>query len=125
MHLAGFERLLSSLNGRGTLEQPVDPANTPTLPILAVPSDCVDDQNFLQIWSFGEPFVATGCLVKAKLSWNPQYFINQYGKELCSIEDCVTGKSMRTTVRFFFEQFGKPSEERPCLKLKVQSSFIH
>ena len=125
MLLAGFfECLLSGLNGRGTLEWPVDPSNTLTLPILTVPSDFVSEQNFLHIWTFGKPFIATGCLVKANLSWSPQYFIDQYGGQLCSIEDCMTGKSMHTTVRSFFEWFGKPSEEWPCLKLKVLSSFI-
>src|SRR5258708_29287059 len=31
---------------------------------------------------------------------------------------------MHTTVQSFFDWFGKPSEEQPCLKLKVLSSFI-
>jgi hypothetical protein len=101
---------------------PVSKASAPLgePPHLAVPTvTCADLslEKFQCLWrKGGVPLVLTGLLEKFKLSWDPQYFIENYGDEQCLLHNCVDGSVAEGTVAEFFESFQKDSGTSVKLK---------
>jgi hypothetical protein len=76
----------------------------------------LSDNEFLRHWSEGKPIVVTD--VKQQGEWGPEYFISRYRTTPVVVEDCETGRSWKSTVADFFDQFLK-HDERTIWKLKV------
>lgn len=72
---------------------------------------------FLQLWSEGIPFVITD--VKRRCKWDPQHFIDRYGKIDVTLEDCETGELLESTVAKYFQTFLSPDKRDRTWKLKV------
>lgn len=75
--------------------------------------------SFSSLWTFGVPILVKGVLPRFKLTWTPEYFIQQYGDQSCLVIECQTDTNKRVSVRQFFEQFGKYEGRTECWKLKV------
>lgn len=75
--------------------------------------------SFSSLWSLGVPILVKGVLPRFKLTWTPEYFIQQYGEQNCLIIECQTDTNKRVTVKEFFGWFGKYGERKECWKLKV------
>ena len=75
--------------------------------------------SFSSLWRFGVPILVKDVLPRFKLTWTPEYFIQQYGDQSCLVIECQTEINKRVSVRQFFEQFGKYEERTECWKLKV------
>jgi [histone H3]-dimethyl-L-lysine9 demethylase len=75
--------------------------------------------SFSSLWTFGVPILVKDVLPRFKLTWTPEYFIQQYGDQSCLVIECQTDINKRVSVRQFFEQFGKYEGRTGCWKLKV------
>ena len=75
--------------------------------------------SFSSLWTFGVPILVKDVLPRFKLTWTPEYFIQQYGDQSCLVIECQTDVNKRVSVREFFEQFGKYEGRTQCWKLKV------
>lgn len=75
--------------------------------------------SFSSLWRFGVPILVKDVLPRFKLTWTPEYFIQQYGDQSCLVIECQTDVNKRVSVRQFFEQFGKYEGRTECWKLKV------
>jgi lysine-specific demethylase 3 len=75
--------------------------------------------SFSSLWALGVPILVKDVLPRFKLTWTPEYFIQQYGDQSCLVIECQTDTNKRISVRQFFEQFGKYEGRTECLKLKV------
>ena len=75
--------------------------------------------SFSSLWTFGVPILVKDVLPRFKLTWTPEHFIQQYGDQSCLVIECQTDTNKRTSVRQFFEQFGKYEGRTECWKLKV------
>ena len=76
---------------------------------------------FSDLWEKGLPLLAKDILPRFKLTWNPEYFVDKYGDQSCSIVECQTDLIRNMCVREFFEQFGKYENRSECWKLKVRN----
>ena len=104
----------------------------PTHPIQIIPANLYDPPKvstsprtpspaFASLWRLGLPLLVKGVLERFKIRWNPQYFIERYGDQLCLIIECQTEANRRTHVANFFQQFGQYKDRTECWKLKVDS----
>ena len=75
--------------------------------------------SFSSLWTLGVPIMVKDVLPRFKLTWTPEYFIQQYGDQSCLVIECQTDTNKRVSVRGFFEQFGKYEGRTECWKLKV------
>ena len=74
---------------------------------------------FTSLWTLGVPILVKDVLPRFKLTWTPEYFMQQYGEQGCLVIECQTDMNKRVSVREFFEQFGKYEGRTECWKLKV------
>jgi hypothetical protein len=86
-------------------------------PIIAS-SELTQDE-FTQLWKLHAPIVVSGVSPTDGSRWTPQYIAETYGSENCPIENCQTGEQKISTVREFFDMYGKGTSEP--WKLKVNS----
>ena len=83
------------------------------------PSSASPPPSFTSLWILGVPILVKDVLPRFKLTWTPEYFIQQYGDQSCLVIECQTDINKRVSVREFFEQFGKYEGRTECWKLKV------
>jgi [histone H3]-dimethyl-L-lysine9 demethylase len=76
------------------------------------------EETFRRVWEKGIPLVVTGLLPKFTITWTPEYFIEKYPTQSCSIVECRTDATKRMTVGDFFKMFGKYEGRNECWKLK-------
>ena len=76
------------------------------------------EEAFRQVWEKGVPLVITGVLSKFSIKWTPEYFIQKYPTQSCSIVECRTDATKRMTVGEFFKMFGTYEGRTECWKLK-------
>jgi hypothetical protein len=106
---------------------PENAAYTPTIshPTPLFDIDQLDHDVFRSLWAKGNPLVVDGVLSKMNVSWTPEFFIEEFGKEECSIVDCQSDEVKSTTVKEFFATFGNfNSRNQHVWKLKVPSSIL-
>ncbi|TFY68723.1 hypothetical protein EVG20_g3448 [Dentipellis fragilis] len=106
-------------------QKPVEPAAadpaTDDIPseITQVFSDSeLTEDIFREAWRQGYPLVVTDQLSKFAIGWTPEYFIEKYGEQECSIVECQTNETKQTTVGEFFKQFKTREGRTGCWKLK-------
>ena len=75
--------------------------------------------SFASLWTLGIPILVKDVLPRFKLTWTPEYFIQQYGEQNCLVIECQTDVNRRLSVREFFGKFGKYEGRTECWKLKV------
>jgi [histone H3]-dimethyl-L-lysine9 demethylase len=92
------------------------------LPFIKANLSSIHEKDFRKLWNLSQPLVVTSCLDNFKISWTPEYFIDNYGKEQCFLVDCDTEQYVKSTVGKFFEEFSMSDAKRP-LKLKVCSPW--
>ena len=80
--------------------------------------------SFSSLWTLGVPILVKDVLPRFKLTWTPEYFMQRYGEECCSVIECQTDMNKSVSVRKFFEQFGKYEGRTGCWKLKVSVFFF-
>lgn len=96
-----------------------DPAGIDSLNFQESHYSEISDILFQSIWQKGETIVVTGLLDKMNIQWTPEYFIQHYGNNICSITDCDTEMVHKSDVSSFFQLFGGYSERgESILKLK-------
>ncbi|KAL1742882.1 hypothetical protein HDZ31DRAFT_83810 [Schizophyllum fasciatum] len=83
---------------------------TPSFAIRRIAYEDVTEDLMRSYLSRGEPLIVTGLEHRMKVSWTPEYFIEQYGDRSCLITNCVDEKNKQITVKEFFETFGKYEE---------------
>lgn len=105
----------------GTWRKEVDPSEVDSVPLLVLRHEDLTEEIFRTEWRKGEPLVVTGLLPRFKMPWNPDYFIETYGHEPCTLVECQTNVETPSTVQGFFKQFGKFQGRLGQLKLKVPS----
>ena len=97
-----------------------DPApSPPSSPNSPSSSSTSLPPSFASLWSLGVPILVKDVLPRFKLTWTPEYFMQQYGEQSCLVIECQTDMNKRVSVRQFFEQFGKYEGRTECWKLKV------
>ena len=113
------------------VDQPYTPKNlsqrtiaVPTRKIHRFPDSVLTPETFPEIWALGLPLVVTDVLLKFKIKWTPEYFIQKYGSQSCLIIECQTEMNKRVTVGEFFSSFGKYEGREDCWKLKVIFSSL-
>ncbi|KZW00096.1 hypothetical protein EXIGLDRAFT_176255 [Exidia glandulosa HHB12029] len=84
--------------------------------VITVTASDMTSERFASIWSHGAPFLVRDLASDPRL-WSPQYFMDAFGPDACTVEDCQTGNMEDVTVSAFFKQFSKPSR-KASLKLK-------
>lgn len=103
--------------------RPEDPSGIECHPYSIYHHSELTDALFRTIWANGETLVVIGLKDKLKYPWTPEWFIEQYGEQQCSITDCVTEETHVSQVRNFFSQFGRlAGRDGKILKLKVSWS---
>lgn len=89
------------------------------LPVPYIDHSLLPLEEFQALWRTGGiPLVLTGMLDRFKLPWDPQYFIDMYGEELCLVHDCSDGSVQNATVAGFFSAFLDPDGGGTSSKLK-------
>jgi hypothetical protein len=88
------------------------------LPFIKTSVKDITEENFKELWGLGQPIVLTDCLERFKVSWTPGYFIKKYRNVECLLVNCLSDKTLQSTVGKFFQQFLSPAAKQP-LKLKV------
>ncbi|KZV86429.1 Clavaminate synthase-like protein [Exidia glandulosa HHB12029] len=73
---------------------------------------------FRALWAEGEPIVVEGLLDRSSIPWTPQYFMQEFGTEVCVVIECQTDANKRVTVEEFFQKFGEYADRDGCWKLK-------
>ncbi|KAI1787853.1 hypothetical protein LXA43DRAFT_895611 [Ganoderma leucocontextum] len=77
------------------------------------------EEKFNSLWRIRKPILVTGLHEDFQTPWTPEYFIEQYGRTPCEVEDCQTGRSHTCTVADFFSLFNHSDDtSRRILKLK-------
>ncbi|KAA1472527.1 Clavaminate synthase-like protein [Dentipellis sp. KUC8613] len=76
------------------------------------------EDTFREVWKQGYPLVVTDQLSKFAIGWTPEYFIEKYGQQECTIVECQTNENKQTTVGEFFKQFKTREGRKGCWKLK-------
>jgi lysine-specific demethylase 3 len=79
---------------------------------------------FSSLWEKGLPLLVKDVLPRFKLTWNPEYFINEYGGQSCTIVECQTELTRSVCVKDFFAWFGNYENRSECWKLKVRTNFL-
>lgn len=79
----------------------------------------LSEERFKAFWSSRRPFVVKDLQKDLQASWEPAFFIRQYGSTVCEVQDCETGKEWTCTVAEFFSLFGRAEIPDKILKLKV------
>ena len=80
------------------------------------------EELFRQVWSIGDPLVVTGVLEKFRVQWTPEYFCNNYGRQICTIVECQSETIKEVTVEKFFSGFGNyENRSTSNWKLKVRT----
>jgi hypothetical protein len=80
-------------------------------------TDTFNDLEFLRHWSQGLPAVVGP--IQYQGHWGPEYFIERYGTESVTLEDCETGETKPTTVADFFQSLLITDRRTHIWKLKV------
>ena len=81
----------------------------------------ISPQEFLQhLWPKGHPLVIRG--VKKKGKWDPGYWIERYGHECVTLENCETGETKASTVGEYLSTYGEMSPRKEIWKLKARLS---
>ena len=83
----------------------------------------LSEEHFKAFWSSRRPFVVKDLQNDLQASWEPAFFIQQYGGTLCEVQDCETGNEWSCTVAEFFSSFGRAEVPERILKLKVSHLF--
>lgn len=80
-----------------------------------------NENGMRQLLSQGVPFVVNN--IQLRGAYDPNYFINKYHGESCSIHYVNTGQVEKTTVDKYFRTFGdlRPSNARAKLKVNPSS----
>ncbi|GAA5965164.1 hypothetical protein JCM21900_004625 [Sporobolomyces salmonicolor] len=99
--------------------QPIASSSTSSSPI-PLPSDFTPIELFRSLWSRGETLVVdVDTSLHSKIPWTPQYFIDHFGDEPCTIgSNRIPGKEYLSTVREFFGRFGRKNEMGDSEKIK-------
>lgn len=84
---------------------------------VSVPSMTLTDEYFARLWREHRPIVVDEIALPNKTIWSPQFTIENYGDQQCPIENCQTGEQRLSSVKEFFEMYGKGLKEP--WKLKV------
>lgn len=87
--------------------------------------DKLNDETFKALWAQGSPVVVHGLTPKLGPLWTPEFFIDTYDAQTCSIVDCQTDEVEQTTVGKFFSSFGKYQGRENKWKLKVRTILQH
>jgi hypothetical protein len=88
------------------------------LPEVPHYSNCdLNVATFLHNWAKGLPAVVSHIQLQGK--WDPQYFVDNYGKEKVTLINCETQATRPATVAEFFNDFIKPGERAGIWKLKA------
>jgi [histone H3]-dimethyl-L-lysine9 demethylase len=95
------------------------PPSSPSHTNSSSSSSASSPPSFASLWSLGVPILVKDVLPRFKLTWTPEYFMQQYGEQSCLVIECQTDMNKRVSVRQFFEQFGKYEGRTECWKLKV------
>lgn len=80
-------------------------------------ADNLSDGEFLRYWSLGLPAVVGS--IHFQGHWDPSYFIETYGEEPVTLEDCDTGMTQRSNVAEFFQTLITPGKRSFIWKIKV------
>ena len=103
-----------------SLYDPVpSPSSSPSHTNSSSSSSAPLPPSFASLWILGVPILVKDVLPRFKLTWTPEYFMQQYGDQSCLVIECQTDMNKRVSVRDFFEQFGKYEGRTECWKLKV------
>ena len=78
-----------------------------------------DHSAFLRALSHGVPAVVTDVPMQGR--WDPQYFIDEYGKLPVTLVNCETGETKPAKVADFFNGFVNPRGRTGVWKLKARS----
>ncbi|KAJ7067853.1 hypothetical protein C8F01DRAFT_1115998 [Mycena amicta] len=74
---------------------------------------------FRHLWARGEPLLVKDVGKKLKHPWTPEFLSANYGTQSCVTIECQTEKSRNTTVKDFFDTFGKYDDrQNECWKVK-------
>ena len=83
------------------------------------------EEVFRQVWGVGDPLVVTGVLEKFRVQWTPEYFCNNYGRQICTIVECQSETIKEVTVEKFFSGFGNyENRSTSNWKLKVRAMLF-
>jgi [histone H3]-dimethyl-L-lysine9 demethylase len=93
-----------------------DPSGIPYFEVPTFRKEDLTDDVFTSLWPRGEPIRVTG--IKFRLSWTPQYFVENYGDQSCVVSECQRDQNKSTNVQEFFSGFGKYAGRDGCWKLK-------
>lgn len=78
---------------------------------------------FDHLWSTPDPvpIVVPGVNAELEHSWDPAFFIEHFGDQICQVQNCYDpDMSMKQTIREFFSRFGQHYDGRLVLRVKVQ-----
>jgi [histone H3]-dimethyl-L-lysine9 demethylase len=106
-----------SLIPPGSSSVTLDPNRCHSTPLFHV--DELEQDAFRYLWARGSPVVVHGLLSKMEGMWTPDFFVEKYGNQECSVVDCQSDASKKTTVGKFFSTFGKYNGRKEVWKLKV------
>lgn len=70
------------------------------------------------LWPLGVPLVLRG--VKKKGNWGPEYWIERYGDQKVTLENCETGETKTATVEEYLSTYGAITPRTEAWKLKVR-----
>lgn len=112
VQLTTSEPAATSTQSAPLIPPPVDDPQAGTDDIPCYPTHRFTDgelteELFRAVWSQGIPLMVTGLLDKFELKWTPEYFMDKYASQTCSIVECQTEQIKRMTVGEFFKMFGK------------------
>ena len=74
---------------------------------------------FQQLLRQGRPIVVYDVHRRLQGTWNPSYFMEQFGSQEVKLVDCMTDTEFTSTVADFFKQFGTAEGHGRTIKLKV------
>jgi hypothetical protein len=92
---------------------------TPTHATPTIDSSELTQENFTQLWKLYTPIVVSGVFPSDRSRWTPQYISENYGYETCPIENCQNGEQKISTVREFFDMYGKGISDPWKLKVTL------
>jgi [histone H3]-dimethyl-L-lysine9 demethylase len=84
-----------------------------------MPCQSLNYNAFQQSLAYGKPLVITGLQHRIQGTWNPEYFVGQYGSQKITLIDCETESELKSTVADFFRDFGVVRPDKRIVKLKV------
>lgn len=99
---------LTSLEDDGNdVSHSKSPEDLGSLPYEVFHSSELTEENFRSLWKSGQTMVVTELLSKMKIKWTPEYFIEHYGSQDCSITNCDNEVQHKSRVEDFFSHFGQ------------------